>query len=818
MVLEGVVIGVVGILATLFLVWRRFRKPLSAEDVEALDATVRWADSVRRRIESDEAHLRWISRDVRQEWEESRPERAPLRTRRRFTDEQRAADELLTTDLRALVEDVNQRVRLRSLTERRGFFDTIETKPLTSEQSAAVVTMDNRVQVVAAAGSGKTSVMVARAAYAIRYGVARPREVLLLAFNRPAADELQARVKDRLLAAGVDATGLTANTFHAFGLSVIGRATGRKPRLAGWLDGGQDVAVISRVVDELRDSDRAFRFAWDMYRLLFARMSGDGAHAQPDTYDKNARVSGFGTMRGDVVKSEGERLIADWLFINGVDYRYEQPYAHEVADETHSQYRPDFFYPDIDVWHEHWALGRDGRPPAEFVGYAESMAWKKDTHRRYGTALLETTWAEIVDTSGFGPLHDQLAVRGIDFDWNPDRVPTNQAMTHEALAKLVRTFMAHVKSNGFTRADLKKRWEEAGRSYRSRVFLDLYWPIHDAWQARLRADDSIDFEDMLMDAAKHVEAGTDMGYTMVLVDEFQDASPARARLARALVNEPHRHLMTVGDDWQAINRFAGADISVMTDFNGWFGDGPTMRLQTTFRCTQTTADTAANFVQKNPRQLRKSVVAAGDDAGVPVELIRLQSEDEIEGAIEAWLRHLSARTAGASVDVLGRYGFEKKVMPRKTPSNLTVTFQTAHSSKGLEADYVLVPRMVSGMYGFPSEVVDDPVLGIVMSESDRFPHGEERRLFYVALTRARRRATLVTVQGRESAFVTELLKDGRLVESELSTAQPVVVCPTCGRGSLVRRTGPYGEFFGCSSFPACRHTEKLQRTSSEAPW
>lgn len=810
MVLEGVVVVVVGILATLFFVWRPFGRPLSADDVEALDATVRWADSVRRRIESDEAQLTWISRDVRREWEESRPERAPLRTRRRFSAEQRAADELLTTDLRALVDDVNQRVRSRSLTERRGFFDTIETKPLTSEQAAAVITMDNRVQVIAAAGSGKTSVMVARAAYAIRYGVARPREVLLLAFNRAAADELQARVENRLSAAGVDATGLTANTFHAFGLSVIGRATGRKPRLAGWLNGGQDVAVTSRIVDELRDSDRGFRFAWDMYRLLFARMSGDGAQAQPDTYDKNARVSGFGTMKGDVVKSEGERLIADWLFINGVDYRYEQPYAHDVADETHSQYRPDFFYPDIDVWHEHWALGPDGRPPAEFVGYAESMAWKKDTHRRYGTALVETTWAEIVDTSGFGPLHDELAARGIEFDWNPDRVAAKDAMTHETLAKLVRTFMAHVKSNGFTREDLKKRWEKAGRSFRSRVFLDLYWPIHDAWQARLRADGSIDFEDMLMEAAKHVEAGTDMGYTLVLVDEFQDASPARARLARALVDKPHRHLMTVGDDWQAINRFAGADISVMTDFNRWFGDGPTLRLQTTFRCTQTTADTAAAFVQKNPRQLRKSVVAAGDEPGVPVELIRLQSEDEIEGAIEAWLRHLSASAPGASVDVLGRYGFEKKVMPRKTPSNLTVTFRTAHSSKGLEVDYVLVPRMVSGMYGFPSEVVDDPVLSIVMSESDRFPHGEERRLFYVALTRARKRATLVTVQSRESAFVTELLKDGRLVESDLSTAQPVVVCPSCGHGSLVPRSGPYGHFFGCSRFPACRHTQEAE--------
>lgn len=260
-----------------------------------------------------------------------------------------------------------------------------------------------------------------------------------------------------------------------------------------------------------------------------------------------------------------------------------------------------------------------------------------------------------------------------------------------------------------------------------------------------------------------------MGYEMVLLDEFQDASPARARLARALVDRPHRYLMTVGDDWQAINRFAGADISVMTDFNGWFSEGPTLRLQTTFRCTQTIADTAAAFVQKNPRQLAKTVRAFQPEPGVPVSLVRLQSEDEITDAIAAWLDDLASRVWSATVNVLGRYGFERKLLPSiRTHPYLIVTFRTAHSSKGLEADYVLIPRMLSSTYGFPSEIVDDPVLGLVMSDADRFPHGEERRLFYVALTRARKAVTLMTVRGRESSFVAELAKDGLLEESALN--------------------------------------------------
>lgn len=713
-----------------------------------------------------------------------------------------------------LASETNGRITVAALAQRKDFFDTIETQPLTDEQATAVLTMDNRVQVVAAAGSGKTSVMVARAAYAVRYHGIPAKKVLLLAFNRDAAQQLQTRIEARLGAAGIDANDLRASTFHAFGLNVIGRATGRKPRLAGWLDGGQDVGVISRIVDELRDNDLGFRFRWDMYRLLFAAMSEDAESSEPDAYDKDTRTSGYRTMNGEVVKSEGERLVANWLFLNGISYEYERPYCHDTATAQHSQYRPDFYYPELDVWHEHWALDRHGRIPESFVGYGESMAWKRETHQRYGTTLIETTWAEIINRSGFQKLHDDLAAHGASFDWNPERASGAEPLSHEDLARLVRTFMAHVKSNGLTREDLAARLAAHGGSYRSRVFLDIYWPIHEAWQARLRAADAIDFEDMLIDAAQALENGYDPGYDMVLVDEFQDASPGRARLVKALLQRPHRYLMTVGDDWQAINRFAGADISVMTDFNTWFGPGPTLRLQTTFRCTQTIADTAAHFVRKNPRQIAKVVRSIQPEPGEPVSLIRLASPSEVTEVLEAWLQDLASKVDPAAgrvrVDVLGRYRSERDLLPEKKFEGLEVGFRTVHSSKGLEADHVIVPGMLSATMGFPSQIKDDPVLQLVMSAADAFPHGEERRLFYVALTRARRTVTLMTVEGRESAFVSELVHD-RLVEaSPFSTAEPAVSCPVCRHGTMRPRTGPYGDFLGCSRFPQCRHTQKVR--------
>ena len=293
----------------------------------------------------------------------------------------------LDADLDAVIAHANEQIMASELSSRRSFFDTIEKTPLTDEQARAVVCFDNRVQVLAAAGSGKTSVMVARAAYAVSRGFVAPDRILLLAFNKAAAAELQERVAARFAAAGIDSSGLRAATFHSFGLEVIGRATGAKPRLARWLDQGEDVAMVLRIVDELRDASESFRYHWDLYRLLFANVPADLTENEPDGYDHATRQTGYRTFAGEVVKSHGERLIANFLYLNGVDYVYERPYDVDVSDSTHSQYRPDFYYPGIDVWHEHWALGRDGKPPSKFEGYAESMAWKRQVHAQHGTRL-----------------------------------------------------------------------------------------------------------------------------------------------------------------------------------------------------------------------------------------------------------------------------------------------------------------------------------------------------------------------------------------------------------------------------------------------
>lgn len=802
------------------------RLALSAD----LAAAAEWTDAVSGAVSAGVAARRWITTASIDAFAAARPTRglgvrvAAAGCVAALSDVERNAVAAVDADLDAEIAAVNRQIVDAELAERREFFERVERSPLTTEQATAVVCFDNRVQVLAGAGSGKTSVMVARAAYAVARGLVPAERILLLAFNKAAADELQTRVDERFAAAGIDSTGVRAATFHSFGLEVIGAATNRKPRLASWLDAGNGVDEVLRIVDALSDASPVFRYDWDLYRMLFATTPTELGGGTPDGWDAEAAQAGFQTFAGDVVKSYGERLIADFLHLGGVEYRYERPYAHDVADATHSQYRPDFYYPGIDVWHEHWAIDRDGQPPASFVGYAESMAWKRELHARCGTQLIETTFDEVVNGDGLARLRNQLEGLGVAFDWNPDRTVNQwtRPMDHAAMARLVRTFMAHVKSNSLTPEAIEERLRATPRrdGFRTRLFLRVYWAIHYEWQRRLAADGSVDFDDMLIAAVEHLEArSVDPGFELVMVDEFQDASQARARLTRALVAHPGRYLLAVGDDWQSINRFARSDLSVMTRFEEWFGRGTRLALTTTFRCPQSICDVASRFVTANPAQFTKTMRSALSDPGAPVRVVL---DEDPRRALATYLARLSAavaagevppgRDGAVTVDVLGRYGFQRDLLGRP-PGNLAVQFRTVHSSKGLEADYIVIVGLDASRYGFPSAIADDPVLDLAMPSPENYLNAEERRLFYVALTRARREVAVVAPPKAMSPFVVELLEFPEVTVGNSSgeaSAAPSV-CPACRTGTMTPRSGPYGRFLGCTNFPACTNTEKLRR-------
>lgn len=167
---------------------------------------------------------------------------------------------------------------------------------------------------------------------------------------------------------------------------------------------------------------------------------------------------------------------------------------------------------------------------------------------------------------------------------------------------------------------------------------------------------------------------------------------------------------------------------------------------------------------------------------------------------------IATGTQTATVFLLGRYKYNKPdgfSRYQRKFKNLSIEFLTIHASKGAEADYVIIMDVLSGKYGFPSGVTDDPLLEIVLSKGDSYPHAEERRLMYVAMTRARHKVFIITEDGKQSVFVLEL--EGS--KNPNSTMR----CQDCG-GEMVKRNGPYGAFYGCINFPECNYKINVRRT------
>lgn len=277
-----------------------------------------------------------------------------------------------------------------------------------------------------------------------------------------------------------------------------------------------------------------------------------------------------------------------------------------------------------------------------------------------------------------------------------------------------------------------------------------------------------------------------------------------------------------GDDWQSIYRFAGSDIAIFTNFQNTFGFSATNFLTQTFRSNQGIADVAANFVQRNPSQLKKSVKAMDKTVDNVVVLRQYERIQDMEKLIEGSLAELDAEANTANkqvkVFILGRY---RNQIPEQLPhwskqfSGLAIEFKTIHSSKGLQADYVILVGLHSGKNSFPSEIADDPLLQMVMPTPETFAHSEERRLFYVALTRAKHRVYLLGGKYSPSCFLDDLHVVNSAIQSNNNATtkgpdmsiQVGTRCPKCKDGYLRKRKGKNGDFLGCSKYPVCNYTQ-----------
>jgi DNA helicase-4 len=749
------------------------------------------------------------------------------------------------TGPRDTIKRRNERFVAREITRGQQFFDRVEKTPLTPEQRVASVVFEDRNLLVAAAGSGKTSTIVGKIGYSLLTKQYQPKDFLVLAFNNDAAGELDERINTTLRSLLPAGERIKARTFHGLGMDILAAADGRKPSVANLAGGGEgsEAVLIEGLIQDCLQNDPGFAINWLTFRavcfkaaanpLEFDSLEAWNTHVRINGDQKNGK-RGFLTLQGEIVKSQGELAIANWLSLQGVTYAYEHPYEYDTATEAFSQYRPDFYLPDIKTYLEHYALDANGRPPVAFgERYAESMQWKAQLHAEKATALITTTFAEFVSGALFPKLEKELRTRGQRFSPRPigpvlERLNERQKTDYGAF---LRTALKHVKSNELEQATLEQRAEGSPDPFRSRLFVRILWQLFRSYQDRLKRAGEIDFEDMIVQATRAVTANRySHDFKLILVDECQDLSQARAKLIKALLTQaPDCKLFAVGDDWQSIYRFAGADIDVFTHFADHFGVTATNYLTQTFRSNQGISNVAAAFIQKNPGQLRKEVQALDPTVDGVVVVRQYSQPQEMEDQCRRILDEIALVTNDGkrtSVFLLARYKFQRPAglahWNNQFPQ-LDLTFKTIHSSKGLQADHVIVLGLETGWYAFPSEIADDPLLQLVTPQAESFPNADERRLFYVALTRARHRVYLLGNRSFPSPFLKEIIEDeanrAAVTGDRLASVAPsggagrtqaaVEACPACSNGTLRKRSGQYGEFFGCSNYPDCRYIRKL---------
>jgi len=340
--------------------------------------------------------------------------------------------------------------------------------------------------------------------------------------------------------------------------------------------------------------------------------------------------------------------------------------------------------------------------------------------------------------------------------------------------------------------------------------MEVFTPLYNEYQRELKKQNAIDFNDMINLASEHITNGHyTKPYKYILVDEFQDMSLGRYELLKSLrKRNPESKLYAVGDDWQSIFRFSGSDISIITEFASHFGYTSQSAILKTYRFNDEILKTTSDFIQKNPSQLKKTLSAISvaqepsfvfhglDLAGQFLPRKRAIKHECIKHILET----IQAKQNDALVFLIGRYhGNCPDTLPqiKKDFPTLKLTFYTAHSVKGLTADFSILLDIDSGVYGFPSEIADDPILNAVLHEGDKFDNAEERRLFYVATTRARHQNYLLYDQSNPSKFVEELL----MLESNQAILQQKR-CPECN-GIMVKRRGIFSEFYGCVNYPRC---------------
>jgi len=717
------------------------------------------------------------------------------------------------------------------LIEYKDYFDHIFTDVgedinLDEEQRRIILTDDDYCLVNAGAGSGKSTTMAAKVKYLVDKLNIKPEEIIMLTFTKKSSEDLDEKVNEVL------DLGIPVSTFHSLGMKFIKRFYPYPIKVVG-TDEQKD--IICNYMKELYKDKTRLKELIELFkqyenRNLIAKGFIEN-YEKFDTFEEyfedykkrkyiteSKKAGGIHqylinrlglrnslyTIRGEKVKSIGEVRIANFLYINGIDYTYEKIYEEKVNED--STYQPDFTidYQGKEIYIEYYGLSNCYNEKNELIKKEVSKynrtrkikeEFQKNNHSNFINLDYLTPDLDFIIT-----LEEELLNRNIKFKRKSDKEIFDRILDNNLNAEfykftsLVIHFIDIFKNMLVDNEDymFEKRIENIKKEnfkyycysedrqveITNRVKAIQYLKdIYKYYQKYLSDNHMIDYSDMINLSYKQIikevkNKYKELNYKYIIVDEYQDITFQRFLFIKRLVEYFNAKLISVGDDWQSIYAFAGSRLDLFNKFRELFlNSKDDMYLSTTYRYGQELANITSKFILENNEQSKKSIKSI-KHLEHPIEICEYKAYeeyDEINKLVHKLYKEnpnnnilILART-NECLNKLARSQFFTKgindVLICKDLLDAKIEALTMHRSKGLTSDQVIVFGLRERLFpskGKPSHWIFEYFR--LDSIIEKIPFAEERRLFYVALTRTKNKVYLVVPNNRinKSEFVNEI--------------------------------------------------------------
>lgn len=524
---------------------------------------------------------------------------------------------------------------------------------------------------------------------------------------------------------------------------------------------------------------------------------------------------------------------------------------------------PSFFLPEDDCYIELMPVNSDWE---KSLAFKDKQKVKKQLdefnslNKKYETKLLAIFDHEDDIESLLENIEQQLSnnhiqIKNLDYEFLfKNLILNNELPEYNIFIKTVESFINLFKGNAQNidsdGNDISKEMfnafqNENSKKYnnsfkkRNKFYLNLIEEIYGLYTDNLIKNDYIDFNDMINDAIIELRNGAYIhNFKYVIVDEYQDTSHTRYKLLKEVQNVTGAKVVVVGDDWQSIYGFTGCDVHLFSQFENYFENPKRITIDVTHRNSLQLIKVIGNFIQENKKLIPKELKSDYVTQEFPIKIYEYTSRAYEVLALINILNEISKKKKDADILILGRnnkdiyeiscneifdmiqFNDYTRIEYNNCP-DLNIEFRTVHKSKGLEADYVVVLNLNNQIDGFPNKIVNDPILDFVNNkQSEDIDFAEERRLFYVALTRTKNEVYLFYKTKRPSQFIIDI-KDKKgvqyldytfsnndviyinsLLQKRFEVIETENICPICkiGNVNLIINNERGTSYFRCSNF------------------